>query len=170
VPEGPYTPETAGQGVNRFITTLRDHGIGPAGNVYAEIGSTWWLTMRNPTAAAHVLGKLLAQLGPERVVWGTDSIWYGSPQDQIQAFRTFEIAPELQELHGYPALTPEVKRKIFGSNSAALYGVEPPDPSRCAFTREELQQAREAIPAAHHTFGPETAAQVRALVAAHGVV
>jgi len=39
------------------------------------------------------------------VLWGTDSIWYGSPQDQIQAFRAFEITPEFQERFGYPALT-----------------------------------------------------------------
>lgn len=168
-PEGPYTPETADVGVNRLITTLRDHDIGPDGNVYAELGSTWWLVMRNPTRAAHVVGKLLAQLGPDRVVWGTDSIWYGSPQDQIQAFRSFEIAPELQERYGYPALTPDVKRKIFGLNAARLYGIEP-DAGRCNFTREELQQAREAMRGPNRTFGPETAAQVRSLIAAHGVV
>ncbi len=168
-PEGPYTPETAGVGVNRLITTLRDHDIGPDGNVFAELGSTWWLVMRNPTAAAHVLGKLLAQVGADRVVWGTDSIWYGSPQDQIQAFRSFEISPELQDRFGYPALTTEVKRKIFGLNAARLYRIEP-DARRCTFTRDELQQAREAMPGPNRTYGPETVAQVRSLVAAHGVV
>ena len=168
VPEGPYTPETADLGVNRFITTLREHDIGPDGNVYAELGSTWWLVMRDPTTAAHVIGKLVAQLGADRVVWGTDSIWYGSPQDQIQAFRSFEISAELQEQYGYPALTAEVKAKIFGLNAAALYGIEA-TPPRCDLTREDLQSAREAMPSRRRTYGPETAAQVRALVAAHGV-
>ena len=60
------------------------------------------------------------------MLWGTDSLWYGSPQDQIQAFRAFEISPELQERYGYPALTPEVKRKILGGNALALYGVDRP--------------------------------------------
>jgi hypothetical protein len=168
-PEGPYTEETADVGVNRLISTLRDHDIGPGGNVFAELGSTWWLVMRKPTATAHVIGKLLAQLGPDRVVWGTDSIWYGSPQDQIQAFRSFEITPEFQDRYGYPALTSEVKRKIFGLNAAGLYGIEP-DAVGCNFTREELQQAREAMPGPHRTYGPETAAQVRSLIAAHGSV
>ena len=67
------------------------HGIGPGGNVYAELGSTWRTVMGSPDEAAHVLGKLLVAFGPERILWGTDSIWYGSPQDQIAAFRTFEI-------------------------------------------------------------------------------
>ena len=59
------------------------------------------------------------------MLWGTDSIWYGSPQDQIQAFRAFEITPQYQDQFGYPALTPEVKAKILGGNAARLYGVEP---------------------------------------------
>ena len=78
--------------------------------------------MRDPTQAAHVLGKLLVAVGPDHVLWGTDSLWYGSPQDQIQAFRAFEISTELQERYGYPALTPALKRKILGANAAALYG------------------------------------------------
>ena len=44
-----------------------------------------------PVEAAHVLGKLLVALGPERIVWGTDSTWYGSPQPLIDAFRAFQI-------------------------------------------------------------------------------
>ena len=81
--------------------------------------------MGDPTQAAHVLGKLLAQFGEDNVVWGTDSIWYGSPQDQIEAFRAFQITEEFQERFGYPALTPAIKAKILGATSARLYGVEP---------------------------------------------
>ena len=62
----------------------------PGGNVYAELGTTWFLMLRRPREAAHVLGKLLAALGPERILWGTDSIWYGSPQPLIDAFRAFD--------------------------------------------------------------------------------
>ena len=47
--------------------------------------------------AAHVVGKLLKYVGEDRVLWGTDSIWFGSPQDQIQAFRAFQISEEFQE-------------------------------------------------------------------------
>ena len=167
--EGPYTEATAHQGVNRLITTLRDAGIGPGGNVYAELGSTWWNLMRDPTQAAHVLGKLLKALGPDHVVWGTDSIWYGTPQDQIQAFRAFEISPQLQDQFGYPALTAVIKRKILGLNSARIYGVKPVVP-KCTFTRADLQRARESIPASQRTYGPETLAELRTLIQAHGPV
>ena len=48
--------------------------------------------MRDPDSAAHAMGKLFKHVGEDNVLWGTDSIWYGSPQDQIQAFRTFQIS------------------------------------------------------------------------------
>ena len=82
--------------------------------------------MGSPDEAAHVLGKLLVAFGPERILWGTDSIWYGSPQDQIAAFRAFEITPAFQERFGYPALTPDVKRRILGHNAIDLFGITPP--------------------------------------------
>ena len=93
------------------------------GNVYAELGTTWFNLARSLDDAAHVLGKLLVHLGPERILWGTDSIWYGSPQGQIDAFRAFTITDEFQERFGYPAITDETKRLILGANAARLYGL-----------------------------------------------
>ena len=79
--------------------------------------------MRDPEAAAHVLGKLVQYCGERNVLWGTDSIWYGSPQDQIQAFRAFQIAPELRDRHNYREMTPELRSKIFGLNAARVYSL-----------------------------------------------
>jgi len=151
VTEGAFDP--AGRGVDRLVRSLKDAGIGPRGNVYAELGSTWRTLMARPNEAAHVLGKLLVQLGEDRILWGTDSIWYGSPQDQIQAFRAFEITPEYQERFGYPALTPERKAKILGLNAAELHGIEPRS-VRCPITREQLQGAREQAALPFATYGP----------------
>jgi predicted TIM-barrel fold metal-dependent hydrolase len=125
-PEGPFAADAPAEqlrGVDRLLASLRDAGIGPGGNVYAELGSTWFNLSRDLDSAGHVLGKLLTHLGPERILWGTDSIWYGSPQGQIDAFRAFEITPEAQERYGYPALTPDMKDLILGGNAARLYGV-----------------------------------------------
>ena len=72
------------------------------------------------------LRKLLAHLGPERILWGTDSTWYGSPQPLIDAFRAFTIPERMQAEFGYPPLTDAVKTRILGANAAALYGIEPP--------------------------------------------
>jgi predicted TIM-barrel fold metal-dependent hydrolase len=164
--EGPYADDRAATGVNRLIKSMRDNGIGPNQNVHAELGSTWWTLMRSPDEAAHVLGKLLVHVGENNVLWGTDALFYGSPQDQIQAFRAFQITPEFQARYGYPALTDDIKRKVLGRNGLRLYGVEPIN-SRCAFTREELEQARLAHPSSFETYGPTTAAEQRAFRAYH---
>ena len=124
----PYSataPEAELRGVDRFIRALKNTGIGKDGNVYAELGSTWAnLIMRGAEGAAHVLGKLLAQLGPDRVLWGTDCVFNDGPQGQIDAFWTFVISAQLQQQFGYPALTEEVRRKVLGLNAARLYGVD----------------------------------------------
>ena len=118
--------------------------------------------MGSPDQAAHVLGKLLVAVGEDNVCWGTDSIWYGSPQDQIEAFRAFEITPEFQERFGYPALTPELKAKILGTNSAALYGIEPAvDP--CRPGRLERTALRSEAGVRNLVPGPTTAAQADAV-------
>jgi hypothetical protein len=143
VEEGPYDPSSE-QGVDTLVRAVLDNDIGKQGNVYAELGSTWRFLMTRPTQAAHVLGKLLVNLGEDRILWGTDSIWYGSPQDQISAFRTFQIPDSMQEQYGYPALTDEIRAKILGLNAAAVYGVDV-DATRCAIESDDFALAKAAI-------------------------
>jgi hypothetical protein len=72
----------------------------------------------------HMLGQMIATAGADHVLWGTDSIWYGSPQWQIEAMRRFEIPAELIDKHGYAPLTRAVKERIFGLNAAQVFGVD----------------------------------------------
>ncbi len=123
--EGSYEESTRGRGVNRLIASLEESRVKPGSNVYAEIGSTWYLALRRPEEAAHILGKLIQGVGEDRVLWGTDSIWYGSPQSLIDAFWSFQIPERLQVEHGYSPLTTAVKEKILWRNAAGLYGVAP---------------------------------------------
>ena len=69
----------------------------------------WRQLLTQPDQAAHAVGKILSRVGQKRVMWGTDAIWYGSPQPQIMAMRAFQITPEYQERYGYPALTDEIE-------------------------------------------------------------
>lgn len=163
---GPYDPDDpAPEGVDRLIRSMQDHGVEPGSNVYAELGGTWWFLLRDPTAAAHVLGKLLRFVGEDRVLWGTDSIWFGTPQDQIQAMRSFRISEELQERHGYPALTDEVRARIFGLSAAELYGIEPVV-GPCELDARELEQVRASLPPAA-TYGPTTPGEAAVMLAEH---
>ncbi len=94
-------------------------------NIYMELGSTFaQLVTTNPTACAHLLGQMIDAFGADHVLWGTDSIWYGSPQWQIEAFKRFQIPDALIEKHGYAPLTREVKEQIFGLNSARVFNVD----------------------------------------------
>ena len=94
-------------------------------NIYMELGSTFGqLVTTNPTACAHLLGQIIGAFGADHVLWGTDSIWYGTPQWQIDAFRRFEIPEALVEQHGYTPLTRAVKEQIFGLNAARVFGVD----------------------------------------------
>jgi predicted TIM-barrel fold metal-dependent hydrolase len=120
--EGPHDAAKT-DGIDALVTSLQANGIKPGANVYAELGSTWRFLMRDPDSAAHGLGKLLKHCGEGNVLWGTDSIWYGSPQDQIQAFRTFQIARELRDKHGYPEITPALRAKVFGLNALKVYSI-----------------------------------------------
>ncbi|HEX5097125.1 MAG TPA: amidohydrolase family protein, partial [Acidimicrobiia bacterium] len=165
--EGPYDPGNPNNGIDRLLKSVDDAGVEAGANVYAELGSTWWSAMSDTTQAAHVLGKLLARFGEDRVLWGTDSIWYGSPQDQIQAFRTFQISAELQDTYGYPELTDTLKRKVFGQNAAALYGVDPV-PEKCAVNDAALEEYRAAL-APKKSYGPGSYAEAAKVIAAHGM-
>ena len=156
--EGPYDAKRT-DGIDALITSLRENGIGKGGNVYAELGSTWRFLMRDPDMAAHAIGKLLAHVGEDNVLWGTDSIWYGSPQDQIQAFRAFRISQEFQEKYGYAQITPAIRAKIFGRNALKLYPV-PEDVLSKHLAKDAVARARENYRNAPDprfvTYGPKT--------------
>src|SRR5205823_872130 len=93
-------------------------------NVYGEIGTSFaTCAVANPRMAAALVGTLVRGLGADHVLWGTDSVWYGSPQWQIEAMRRLEIPDEMRRKHNFAALGPAdgaVKTAIFSGNAARL--------------------------------------------------
>jgi hypothetical protein len=69
------------------------HGNSP--NVFGEIGTTWNSVSGNRENSAKFLGKMVWHVGPQRMVWGTDCVWAGSPQVNIVMLRT--LAPTAGE-------------------------------------------------------------------------
>jgi len=166
-PEGPYDPRRS-DGIDSLVTSVREAGLKAGSNVYAELGSTWRFLMRDPDSAAHALGKLLVHVGEDNVLWGTDSIWYGSPQDQIQAFRTFQVSDDLAAAHGYPKMTPALRAKVFGRNALRVYRVAGDVVQKhLAHDRvtRERDDYRERADPAFVTYGPKTRREFLALKA-----
>ncbi len=94
-------------------------------NVYPEIGTSFgMLAVEHPVMAQHLIGRNVKLYGADHVIWGTDCLWWGSPQWMIDAFKRFQITDELCDKFGYAKLTKDDKAKIFGLNAARVYGVD----------------------------------------------
>ena len=104
----------------------RQHDVS---NVYADVGQLFAMTLvSQPRVCAALMGMLVKGMGVDHVCWGTDAVWTGSPQWQIEGLRRLEIPEDMQRRHGYAPLGPAdgaVKNAIFGDNNARLYGVTP---------------------------------------------
>ena len=113
-------------------------------NVYFELGSTWnGTSSARPQVAMHLLGQIMNLPGGEdRLIWGTDSIWGGSPQSQIERFRRFQISEEVASKYGYKQLTPEIKAKVFGLNAARIYKLDV-KAKRNAIKTDKISEMRE---------------------------
>ena len=96
-------------------------------NVYADVGQLFASTLvAQPRVCAALMGMLIKGMGADHVCWGTDAVWTGSPQWQIEGLRRLEIPEDMQRKFGYAPLGAAdgpVKTAIFGDNNARLYGV-----------------------------------------------
>ena len=103
-------------------------------NVYPELGAVFGHSVvTHPEICGHLLGQLNEAFGADHIIWGTDCIWWGSPQWLIEAFRRYQQPENLQEQFSYESFTPAERELIFGKNLAGLYGVD-------------IEAARTAIP------------------------
>lgn len=125
-------------------------------NIYMELGSTFaQLVTTYPLICAHLLGQTTRAFGVDHVLWGTDSIWYGTPQWQIEAFRRFQVPDQLIENYHYHPLTRQIKERIFGLNAAKIFGVDAE-----AKRREVPQDALGRLRMSYLEEGPEPSQRV----------
>ncbi len=114
-------------------------------NVYADLGQIFaQTTVVEPRLCAALMGMLVKGMGADHVVWGTDAVWTGAPQWQIEALRRLEIPEDMQKKHGFAPLgraDGPVKTAIFGGNSARMYRY---DIKRAGLEHDRVAQAKAA--------------------------
>jgi len=128
------------QGVGRLATSLASGGASDrAATSTPRLGSTWYLVLRRPEVAAHVLGTLLLAVGeePDPVGHRLGLVRPAAVSSSTRSTR-FCIPERMQEEFGYPPLTDAAKRKILGAecrcplrpsmNRRRVVGVTPPGP------------------------------------------
>jgi len=97
-------------------------------NVYGDLGQLFaWTAVAEPRLAAALMGMLVKGLGADHVLWGTDAVWTGAPQWQIEGLRRLEIPEDMQKEYGFQPLGPAdgpTKTAIFSRNSARLYNLD----------------------------------------------
>ncbi len=166
---GPGTTEP----IQEFLDVIRSLKRKHRRRLYAEIGSSFAVAfLSNPENAAHLVGALMKELGPKRILWGTDSIWWGSPQWQIDAFKNLQIPEWMQDQFGYPALTDKRKARILGRNAARLYKVRVRQ-RRCEIEEDQLARIQKEVGGfrksrTHFAYGPRDKASFEALLAHKG--
>jgi predicted TIM-barrel fold metal-dependent hydrolase len=112
-------------------------------NIYFELGSTFGqLSSFRPQTCLHMLGQMIQTAGADHILWGTDSIWGGSPQGQIVRLRKLTMPQELLDRYKYPQLTDPIKDQILGLNAARLFGIDP-KAKRQAIKADKLSLLRE---------------------------
>jgi predicted TIM-barrel fold metal-dependent hydrolase len=124
-----------------WVSDLADipsqHGVT---NVYGDLGQIFAQTLiSEPRVCAAIMGTLVKGLGADHVCWGTDAVWTGAPQWQIEGLRRLEIPEDMQRAHGFAPLGDAdgaVKRAIFGDNNARLYNLT--DADRNAWRNDRL--------------------------------
>jgi uncharacterized protein len=93
-------------------------------NVYADLGQLFaFSTVVQPWFCAALMGTLIRGMGVDHVIWGTDAVWTGSPQWQIEGLKRLEIPADMQKQHGFKPLGAAdgpVKTAIFGANVAKV--------------------------------------------------
>jgi predicted TIM-barrel fold metal-dependent hydrolase len=77
-----------------------------------------------PYDVYHRFGRVLRAVSPDRLLWGSEAFIWPNIQALIEQFAAVQIPEELQDRYGYPELTWDIKKQIFGANQARLLGID----------------------------------------------
>jgi len=94
-------------------------------NVYVCLSLLVPWALSAPRRFAKIIGEALRWVGPDKIIWGCDYAGFGvQVRGAVQGLREFQIPEDMQEGYGYPAITDDDRRKIFGENLGRLLGID----------------------------------------------
>jgi uncharacterized protein len=99
-------------------------------NMYLALSANLAFTPIAPRQVQWQLGNLLAKVGADKLLYGSEAALAGPPAPYLRAFMDLQIPDDLCDGWGLPKITDDDRRKILGENFARLMGVEIPETSR----------------------------------------
>lgn len=93
-------------------------------NVHLCLGANFAFTPIAPRQVQQQLGRLLADVGVEKLSYASEGFLAGPPWPYLRAIMELEIPEDLRLGFGWPQLTRSDKRQILGANMARLLGID----------------------------------------------
>ncbi|MBI5843640.1 MAG: amidohydrolase [Deltaproteobacteria bacterium] len=94
-------------------------------NVYVCLSLLVPWALCAPRKFGKIIGEALRWVGPDKIIWGTDFAGFGFQMAAaVKGMREFQIPEDMQKGYGYPAITEEDRKKIFGENLGRLLGMD----------------------------------------------
>ena len=93
-------------------------------NIYLALSGSLNLAVIAPRLVQEQLGRLLAEVGVHKLLWGSEAALAGGPAPYLRAFMDLDIPPDLRDGYGYPQITREDKERILGRNFADVMGID----------------------------------------------
>jgi len=93
-------------------------------NIHLLISPIVQLWFERPRLVQKLMGRLLQEVGADKLIYGSEGALAGNPTRYINAVLNLDIPEDLQDGYGYPQITREDKEKILGLNLAALFGID----------------------------------------------
>jgi predicted TIM-barrel fold metal-dependent hydrolase len=115
-------------------------------NVYLSMST--WINMVNiaPREVATRMGKALLWCGPGKLIYGSEVPLWPSSQRLLELMWDLEIPEDLQLGWGYPEITDEDRRLMFGATMLRLLGMPEAPPADAPVLRPPVQHPTAARP------------------------
>ncbi|MBV9598873.1 MAG: hypothetical protein JOZ87_18680 [Chloroflexi bacterium] len=99
----------------------------------------------SPRMVQERLGRLLMEVGIDKLIWGSEASLGGPPRAYLEAVMQLEIPEDLRIGYGFPQFTRSDKQKFLGENFARLMGIDIAAKKRALYGSDGVVGARAAV-------------------------